>query len=331
MTALYDVAAIGNAIVDVIAPAEEAFLHAEGLVKGSMQLIDEARGVDLYGRMARGMETSGGSAGNTIAGISSFGGRAAYMGKVAPDGLGDTFAREMKAIGVHFDTAPLVGGSATARCLINVTPDGQRTMCTYLGASTELKPEDVPTQLIEQSAIVYLEGYLFDPSDARRAFAKAAGIAHSANRLIGITLSDSFVVERHRGELLGFVEGQADLVFANEAEVKALFETDDFDLAAAKLGAITKIAAITRGAQGSLILAGTDSHRIPADPVDRVVDTTGAGDQYAAGFLFGLARGLNFDVCGRLGSMAAAEVITHYGPRPDVNLKDLAIAKGLLT
>lgn len=330
MTATYDVAAIGNAIVDVIAPADEAFLQSESLVKGSMQLIDEARGVDLYGRMAPGMETSGGSAGNTIAGIASLGGRAAYLGKVAPDQLGDVFAHDMRAIGVHFATAPLAHGPATARCLINVTPDGQRTMCTYLGASTELTPEDVPTDIIEQSAIVYLEGYLFDPSDARRAFAKAAGIAHSSNRLIGITLSDSFVVERHRGELMGFIEGQADIVFANEDEVKALFQTDDFDIAAAKLGAITNIAAITRGEQGSLILAGTASHRIPADHVDKVVDTTGAGDQYAAGFLFGLAKGLNFDVCGQLGSMAAAEVITHYGPRPDVSLKDLAIAKGLI-
>ncbi len=331
MTAQYDVAAIGNAIVDVIAPAEEGFLHTESLVKGSMQLIDEARGVELYGRMAKGLETSGGSAGNTIAGIASLGGRAAYLGKVAPDALGDTFARDMKAIGVHFDTAPLVGGPATARCLINVTPDGQRTMCTYLGASTELTPEDVPAEIVEQSAIVYLEGYLFDPSDARRAFAKAAGLAHASSRLIGITLSDSFVVERHRGELLGFIEGQADIVFANEDEVKALFQTDDFDTAAAKLGAITNIAAITRGPQGSLILAGADSHRIPADPVGKVVDTTGAGDQYAAGFLYGLAKGLNFDICGRLGSMAAAEVIGHYGPRPEVNLRELAISKGLLS
>ncbi len=330
MTATYDVAAIGNAIVDVIAPAGEGFLQSESLVKGSMQLIDEARGVDLYSRMAKGLETSGGSAGNTIAGIASLGGRAAYLGKVAPDTLGDTFAHDMRAIGVHFDTAPLVGGPATARCLINVTPDGQRTMCTYLGASTELTPEDVPTALIEQSAIVYLEGYLFDPSDARRAFAKAAGIAHSANRLIGITLSDSFVVERHRGELLGFIEGQADIVFANEDEVKALFQTDDFDLAAAKLGAITNIAAITRGEQGSLILAGVNSHRIPADHVDKVVDTTGAGDQYAAGVLYGLAKGLSFDVCGQLGSMAAAEVIGHFGPRPEQNLRSLAIAKGLI-
>jgi sugar/nucleoside kinase (ribokinase family) len=331
MTALYDVAAIGNAIVDVIAPAEEAFLQAEGLSRGSMQLIDEARGVDLYSRMAPGIETSGGSAGNTIAGVASFGGRAAYIGKVADDQLGGVFAHDMRAIGVGFETPPLSGGAATARCLINVTPDGQRTMCTYLGASTELTAADVPPALIEQAAIVYLEGYLFDPSEARRAFAKAAAIAHASSRMIAITLSDAFVVERHRGELLGFIEGQADLVFANEVEVKALFETDDFDLAAARLGAITQICAITRGEQGSLILAGEQSHVIAADTVAQVVDTTGAGDQYAAGFMFGLARGLPLDICGRLGSMAAAEVIGHYGPRPQANLRELAVARGLLT
>lgn len=331
MTALHDVAAIGNAIVDVIAPAEEAFLQAEGLSRGSMQLIDEARGVDLYSRMAPGIETSGGSAGNTIAGVASFGGRAAYIGKVADDQLGGVFAHDMRAIGVGFETPPLSGGAATARCLINVTPDGQRTMCTYLGASTELTAADVPPALIEQAAIVYLEGYLFDPSEARRAFAKAAAIAHASSRMIAITLSDAFVVERHRGELLGFIEGQADLVFANEVEVKALFETDDFDLAAARLGAITQICAITRGEQGSLILAGEQSHVIAADAVAQVVDTTGAGDQYAAGFMFGLARGLPLDICGRLGSMAAAEVIGHYGPRPQANLRELAVARGLLT
>jgi sugar/nucleoside kinase (ribokinase family) len=331
MTLLYDVAAIGNAIVDVIAPADDAFLKAEGLDKGAMMLVDEARSIDLYSRMASGVETSGGSAGNTIAGVASLGGRAAYLGKVAKDQLGDVFAHDMRAIGAHFDTPPLIGGPATARSLINVTPDGERTMCTYLGASTELTAADVPPALIEQAAIVYLEGYLFDPSEARRAFAKAAAIAHASSRMIAITLSDAFVVERHRGELLGFIEGQADLVFANEVEVKALFETDDFDLAAARLGAITQICAITRGEQGSLILAGEQSHVIAADAVAQVVDTTGAGDQYAAGFMFGLAKGLPLDICGRLGSMAAAEVIGHYGPRPQANLRELAVARGLLT
>ena len=322
MTATYDVAAIGNAIVDVIAPAEEGFLHSESLVKGSMQLIDEARGVELYGRMAPGIEASGGSAGNTIAGIASLGGKAAYLGKVAPDQLGDVFAHDMRAIGVHFDTAPLVGGPATARCLINVTPDGQRTMCTYLGASTELTPEDVPTDIIEQSAIVYLEGYLFDPPEARRAFAKAAALSHGAGRKISMTLSDSFMVDRHRGALLGFIETQCEIVFANEAEVCSLFETTDFDAAVKALAERCEIAAVTRGEKGSVVASNGRLHEISAYPVEKVVDTTGAGDQYAAGFLYGLSQGRPLPVCGQLGSLAAAEVIDHYGPRPQVNLRE---------
>jgi sugar/nucleoside kinase (ribokinase family) len=330
MTAQFDVAAIGNAIVDVIAPCEEAFLAAEALVKGSMQLVDEAQAIALYGRMAPGMETSGGSAGNTVAGVASLGGRAAYLGKVAADQLGDVYEHDMKAIGVAFDTARLVGGPATARSMINVTPDGQRTMCTYLGASIELTPDDVKPEVIEGSAIVYLEGYLFDPSEARRAFAKAAGLAHAAGRRIAITLSDAFVVDRHREALLGFIEGQCDIVLANEAEVKALFETDDFDAAAARLGAMTNICAITRSEQGSLVLSGRDSAVIPAFPVEKVVDTTGAGDQYAAGFLLGIARGLPLPGSGRLGALAAAEVIGHYGPRPQVSLEALAKAEGLI-
>ena len=330
MTALYDVAAIGNAIVDVIAPCDEAFLEAEALVKGSMQLVDESQAIALYGRMQAALETSGGSAGNTVAGVASLGGRAAYLGKVAADQLGDVYEHDMKAIGVAFDTARLVGGPATARSMINVTPDGQRTMCTYLGASIELTPDDVKPEVIEGSAIVYLEGYLFDPSEARRAFAKAAGLAHAAGRRIAITLSDAFVVDRHREALLGFIEGQCDIVLANEAEVKALFETDDFDAAAARLGAMTNICAITRSEQGSLVLSGRDSAVIPAFPVEKVVDTTGAGDQYAAGFLLGIAGGLPLPVSGRLGALAAAEVIGHYGPRPQVSLEALAKAEGLI-
>ena len=328
MTELYDVAAIGNAIVDVIAPANDAFLAAEGLTKGAMMLIDEARATSLYGRMAAGIETSGGSAGNTVAGVASFGGKAAYLGKVAGDQLGEVYAHDMKAIGAHFDTPPLAEGPATARCLINVTPDGQRTMCTFLGASTELSPADVDPAVIEGARIVYLEGYLFDPNEARRAFAKAAGLARAAGRLIAITLSDSFVVERHRAALLGFIEEQVDLVFANEAEVTALFQTD-FDAAVAALRERTKIAAVTRSEQGSVVLSEGEAHVIAAEPVEKVVDTTGAGDQYAAGFLFGLSRERPLDQCGRLGSLAAAEVISHYGPRPQVSLKELAAAQGL--
>lgn len=329
MTALYDVAAIGNAIVDVIAPASDDFITAEGLDKGAMTLIDQARGESLYARMAPGIETSGGSAGNTIAGVASFGGRAAYLGKVADDQLGQVFVHDTRAIGVHFDVPPLAGGPGSGRCLINVTPDGQRTMCTFLGASTELTADDVKPDIIEGAAIVYLEGYLFDPSEARRAFAKAAGLARAAGRMIAITLSDAFVVERHREALMEFIDTQVDLVFANEAELTALFRTTDFDAAAAQMRQRVQLAAITRSEKGSVVLAGDQTHAVPAFPVEKVVDTTGAGDQYAAGFLFGLAGGRPLPICGRLGSLAAAEVISHYGPRPQVNLKALAADKGL--
>jgi sugar/nucleoside kinase (ribokinase family) len=330
MPDLYDVAAIGNAIVDVIAPASEAFLADEGLTPGSMQLVDPERSAQLYSRMAPGIEASGGSAGNTVAGVASLGGRAAYMGKVADDGLGKVFAHDMIAQGVSFDTAPLVGGPATAVSMINVTPDGQRTMCTYLGASIELTPDDIQAEMIERAKIVYLEGYLFDPSEARKAFAKAAGLARASGRLIAITLSDSFVVERHRDVLMGFIETEVDIVLANEAELASLFQTPDFEVGLQALSERVKIAAVTRGVSGSVLIAGGERHDIPAYPVHKVVDTTGAGDQYAAGFLLGLAQGRPLDLCGRLGSLAAAEVISHYGPRPQANLRDLAAKEGLI-
>ncbi len=329
MTALYDVAALGNAIVDVIAPAADQFLVDEHLAKGSMMLIDEARAVELYGRMAPGIEASGGSAGHTVAGVASCGGRAAYVGKVGQDQLGDVFDHDITAIGVHFSGGRLVGGPGTGRSLINVTPDGQRTMCTYLGAANQLIPADVDAKVIEAASIVYLEGYLFDPEDARRAFAKAAGLAHGAGRRIALTLSDAFVVERHRESLLEFIDTQVDIVFANAAEIGSLFQTDDFDAAVQAIRGRAKIAAITRSEHGSVIVAGETLHEVQAARVEKVVDTTGAGDQYAAGFLFGLAQGRPLDVCGRLGSLAAAEVISHYGPRPQVSLRDLAAASGL--
>jgi sugar/nucleoside kinase (ribokinase family) len=329
MPELYDVAAIGNAIVDVISPAEEAFLLSQDLAKGAMTLIDEQRASELYLQMAAGVETSGGSAANTAAGVASFGGRAAYLGKTADDDLGRTFAADMARIGVGFSGAPLVGGPSTARCLINVTPDGQRTMATFLGASTRFAPEDVDAQVIESAHVVYLEGYLFDPDEAREAFAKAAGLARGAGRLIALTLSDAFVVERHRAALLGFIEGQVDVLFANEAEISSLFQTSDFDACVREIGARTKIAALTRSEKGSVVVAAAECETVPAEPVDKVVDTTGAGDQYAAGFLFGLARGRPLAECGRLGSIAAAEVISHYGPRPETSLKELAARAGL--
>ncbi len=329
MPELYDVAAIGNAIVDVIAPADDAFLSAHGLDKGAMMLVDEARSAELYAHMQPGLETSGGSAGNTIAGVASFGGRAAYLGKVAKDQLGEVFAHDMRAIGAHFDTAPLVGGPATARSLINVTPEGERTMCTFLGASTEFTPQDVDAAVIEGAKIVYLEGYLFDAEAARRAFAKTAGLARASGRLVALTLSDGFVVERHREGLLAFLEHQVDLVFANDTEAMSLFQTTDFDAALDALRSRVKLCAVTKGAQGSVIAAGAETFAVSAYPVEKVVDTTGAGDQYAAGFMFGLATGRPLNVCGQLGSLAAAEVISHYGPRPQVRLAELAAKKGL--
>ena len=328
MTDLYDVAAIGNAIVDVIAPAEDAFLEANGLAKGGMMLVDAVQSQALYDKMAAGVETSGGSAANTVAGLASFGGKGAFMGKVADDKLGETFAHDMRAIGARFENAPLIGGPATAVSMINVTPDAQRTMCTFLGASVEFTDSDVDKDTVEAAKIVYLEGYLFDAEAARRAFAKAAGLAHGAGRMIALTLSDGFVVERHRAGLMGFIETQVDLLFANENEICALFETEDFDAAVAALRPHVKLAAITRSEAGSVILSQGERLKVAAEPVEKVVDTTGAGDQYAAGFMFGLSRGRPLQQCGQLASLAAAEVISHYGPRPQVSLKDLAAAKG---
>ena len=326
----YDVCAVGNAIVDVLAPCDPAFLTAQGLTAGSMQLVDAARSAALYAAMAPGVEASGGSAGNTVAGIGSFGGRAAYIGKVADDQLGGVFTHDIRAAGVAFDTAPLTD-VATGVCMINVTPDGQRTMCTFLGAANQLSAADIDADLIGASAIVYLEGYLFDPAPARAAFEAAAAAAHAAGRKVAITLSDTFVVARWRAELLAFIESSADIVLANEGELAALFETEDFDAAAAHLGRIVEVATITRGAAGSVVFGNSGAERaeVAAVPVAKVVDTTGAGDQYAAGFLLGLARGLSLEDAGKLGSLAAAEVIAHWGPRPMTSLEALAKDAGL--
>ncbi len=329
----YDVCAVGNAIVDVLSPCDAAFLEAQDLAPNSMQLVDAERSAALYDAMAPGVEASGGSAGNTVAGVGSFGGRAAYIGKVADDTLGQVFVHDIRAAGVHFDTPVLADGASqglgTGRCLVNVLADGQRTMATFLGAANQLHADDIDAALIGDSAIVYLEGYLFDPAPARAAFERAAAAAHAAGRKVAITLSDTFVVARWRAELLAFIEQSADIVLANEAELAALFETEDFDAAAARLAALVEVAAVTRGAGGSVILKGDRRVVVPAFPVDKVVDTTGAGDQYAAGFLLGLARGLPLEDAGRLGSLAASEVIAHWGPRPMVRLSDLAAERGL--
>lgn len=328
MPELYDVAAIGNAIVDVIAPCTDAFLSENGLTKGAMMLVDPTASAALYSKMAQAVEASGGSAANTIAGLASFGGKGAFMGKVADDQLGRIFAHDMRSMGARFENTPLVGGPATAVSMINVTPDAQRTMCTYLGASVEFTDEDVEKDIVEAAKIVYLEGYLFDAVAARKAFAKAAALAHGSGRMIALTLSDSFVVERHRAALLGFIEGQVDLLFANEDELKSLFQTEHFDEALHALRPNVKIAAVTRSEKGSVILDHGERLTVDAHPVEKVVDTTGAGDQYAAGFMFGLSRGRPLQQCGKLASLAAAEVISHYGPRPAVSLKELAASKG---
>jgi sugar/nucleoside kinase (ribokinase family) len=279
--------------------------------------------------MAAAVETSGGSAANTIAGVASLGGRAHYVGKVAADELGEIFAHDIRAIGADYETAPLTDGPATARCLINVTPDGERTMCTYLGASVRLTPADVTPEAVIDAHTLYLEGYLFDPDEARRAFAKAAAIARGAGRSIALSLSDPFVVERHRADLLAFIDAEVDVLLANEAEAGALFHTTDLDAALEALRGRVRVAAVTRGAAGSVILANGSTVQVAAEPVETVVDTTGAGDQYAAGFLVGLARDRPLAECGRLGSLAAAEVIAHVGPRPQISLEALAASRGL--
>lgn len=319
-----EVVGIGNAIVDVIASVDDSFLSGVGLVKGSMTLVDTAQSEAIYAKLPSAIEASGGSAGNTIAGIASLGGRAAYIGKVRGDQLGTVYRHDMRAIGARFETPAATEGAPTARSMIMVTPDAQRTMATYLGACVELGPEDLDVAAIEQAAVTYMEGYLFDPPRAQQAFYEAAKIAHAAGRKVSLTLSDSFCVHRHKGAFQDLIENHVDILFANETELLALTLEDDFDRAIASLKGKVEVAACTRSEKGSVVLMGGSTHMVPAEPVARVVDTTGAGDLYAAGFLLGLVRGFSPVDCGRLGGLAAAEVISHVGPRPAVSLKDLA-------
>jgi sugar/nucleoside kinase (ribokinase family) len=330
MNSAIDVVGIGNAIVDVIAHAEEGFLADEGLAKGAMTLIDAARADALYARMGPAIESSGGSAGNTMAGIASLGGKGGYIGKVRDDVLGQVFRHDITAIGVRFDTPAAIGGPGTARCLICVTPDGQRTMATYLGACTELGPEDLDRDLIAAAQVTYLEGYLFDPPRAQQAFRAASAIAHRAGRRVALSLSDTFCVERHCAAFRELVAGEIDILFANEAEICSLYEIQDFDAAAEAVRGDVEIAALTRSADGSVVIAGDKSYSVAAAPVARVVDTTGAGDLYASGFLYGLTRGLPLPACGRLGSLCAAEIISHVGARPESGLAGLVEAAGLI-
>ncbi|KAB2884604.1 MAG: adenosine kinase [Pseudorhodoplanes sp.] len=331
MTALrYDVLGIGNAIVDVIARADDDFLVAQKMQKGGMALIDEARARTIYDAMGPAVEISGGSAANTIVGVASFGARAAFVGKVRDDELGRIFAHDIRKAGVSFETRPAADGPSTARCYIMVTPDGERTMNTYLGAAQNLHPDDLDEEAIAASAIVYLEGYLWDPEDAKDAFLKAAAVAHRAGRMVALTLSDSFCVDRYRSEFIALLrDGVVDLLFANEAELKSLYETSDFDAGVAALRNDARLAAVTRSEKGCVVVSRKGIKAVPAAPVDNLVDTTGAGDLFAAGFLFGLARNRDYVAAGRLGALAAAEVIQHLGARPEVSLRDLAGQHGL--
>ena len=321
-TATLDVVGIGNAIVDIIAHADDGFLAAASMGKGSMALIDEARAEAIYASMGPGLEMSGGSAGNTMAGIASLGGRAGYIGKIRDDLLGQVFRHDITSAGVEFPTPAATTGPATARSMILVTPDAQRTMNTFLGACVNLGTDDIDQPLIERAQVTYLEGYLFDPPQAQAAFSHAAQIAHQAGRKVSLSLSDSFCVMRHRRDFLELVDHHVDVLFANEAEIAALFETGDFDDAVARLGRLCDLAAVTRGAAGSVIVARDQIIEIPAAPVSRIVDTTGAGDLFASGFLYGLTQGKPLAECGRLASLAAAEIISHYGARPETPLKD---------
>ena len=327
----HDVVGIGNAIVDIIGRCDDVFLARHGYTKGSMQLVDAAGAAKLYDDMGPAVEISGGSGANTIVGVASFGGRAGFIGKTADDAFGQIFGHDIRSAGVTFTTAPAAKASEpTGRCLVLVTPDGQRTMHTFLGVSPQLGGGEVDPALVASARIVYLEGYLFDRAEAKAAFRDAAGIAARAGRQVALSLSDAFCVDRHRSEFLALIRSCVDILFANEAEITSLYQTSSFDEAARRAQADTKLAALTRSEKGSVILAEAKRIAVPADPVAKVVDTTGAGDLYAAGFLFGLARGRDLETAGRLGSLAAAEIIAHLGARPEKNLGDLARARGLL-
>ena len=326
----FDVLTIGNAIVDVIAKVEEAFVQKEQLVKGSMNLIDEGRAEHLYSVMGAASEISGGSAGNTAAGVAGFGGKAAYFGKIRADQLGDIYRRDMQAQGVFFDTPAATSGPATARSFILVTPDGERTMNTYLGACVNLTVADVNKAVVEAAQVTYMEGYLWDKHEAKEAFRLASKIARAAGRKTAITLSDSFCVERHRESFLELIKSSIDIVFANESEIKSLYLTQSFAGAVAAIRKDCPMAVLTRSENGSMVVAGDQAIEVKANPVSLVIDVTGAGDLYAAGFLFGHTKALPLAKCAELGSLAAAEIISHTGARPEVNLRIHAQKHGLL-
>jgi len=328
----FDVLGVGNAIVDMIASTEDDLLIRQGLQKGGMALIDEPRAESLSSFMTDAIRLSGGSAANTTVGVASFGARAAFIGKVKDDASGLAFAHDLAKAGVHFSTPAAKQGPSTARCLVFVTPDGERTMTTYLGACQLLGSEDIDPTLVERSAILYLEGYLWDPPAAKTAFVKAAKIAHAAGNRVALSLSDAFCVDRFRDEFLALTrDGHVDVLFANEHEIRSLYQTADFDTAIEAVQQSPLLAVVTRSERGCVVVTAERKHEVPAFPVPTVVDTTGAGDLFAAGFLTGLSWGLDEVACARLAAFAAAEVIQHYGARPQVSLRSLAQAAGLLS
>ncbi len=325
-----DVAAMGNAIVDVLAAVNDGFLRNHGIARDVMTLIDEKRAAELYGAFpAERREVAGGSAANTMAGLASFGGRGTFIGKVRDDRLGHAFADSMRALGIHFPTAFATTGAATACCLIAVAPDGQRSMNTFLGACRELTEDDIDEKNIADAEILYIEGYLWDVDAAKRASLKAFTAARAAGGRTAFSLSDPFCVERFRAEFLELLKGDIDILFANADEAKALFETENFDTAIARLKDWGGIAAVTRGKDGCVVVHGDKVQAIPAAPVAKVIDTTGAGDAFAAGFLFGLTRGKPLSACGRMGALASSEIIAHFGARPEMPLAKLAAKAGL--
>jgi sugar/nucleoside kinase (ribokinase family) len=326
---LYDVVGIGNAIVDIISRCDDGFLSKHDLAKGFMRLIDADEANRLYAAMGPAVERSGGSVANTIAGLASFGAKCGFIGRVAADQFGGIFRHDIRSLGVAYDTAPATDGTPTARCLILVTPDGERTMNTFLGASVDLTATDINQAMIENSKIIYLEGYLFDRHQAKEAFRDAARRAREVGVKVALSLSDAFCVDRHRDDFRRLVREGADIVFANEKEITSLYQVNSFEEAADAALQDCEMAVLTRSAEGSVIVASGETIEIPADTVPEVVDVTGAGDLYAAGFLYGLTRGLPLETCGRLGSLAAAEVIGHIGARPERPLRELAKELGL--
>ncbi len=324
----YDLVGIGNALVDVVAQTDDAFLDGNELAKGGMMLVDADQSSALYDRMPPGTESSGGSCANTMAGFAALGGKGAYVGKVRDDQFGAVFRHDMRALGCAFDTAAATDGPATGRCLVLVTPDAQRTMCTFLGAACLLTPDDLDTDVIRNGRVTYMEGYLFDQPPAQAAFIEAAETAHAAGREVSITLSDGFCVDRHRDAFHDLVENHVDVLFANEVEICSLYQVDGFDDALQQVRGHCKVACLTRSEKGAVIVSGDEVHVIDAAPVSKVLDTTGAGDQYAAGFLYGYTQGKDLQTCGKIGAVTAAEVIQHYGARPEADLRDAVAALG---